>query len=85
MADAFHTDPAYYAEPGELEALIEVANELVAALRPFADTPIPPHAKQHWPINYAPVWAKYADVKRAREVLARVALGIRAKLLEERE
>lgn len=35
--------------------------QLAASLRPFADIPIPPGTKEHWPLNYSPVTATYAD------------------------
>lgn len=48
-----------------------LTHTLAAALKPFAATPIPPRVKLHWPINYAPVGATYADVVCARAALER--------------
>lgn len=48
------------------EAEVERLRE---ASKPFADTPIPDDAKPHYPINYRPVTATYADVAALRAAL----------------
>lgn len=55
-------------------ALLEAQVDFLrAALRPFAETPIPPGAKPHYAINYRPVTATYRDVQAARDTLRHTA------------
>jgi hypothetical protein len=43
--------------------------KLRSLLRPFANIPLPPSAKPHWPINYYAVSCTFADVIAARAAL----------------
>ena len=55
--------------PGVIDDWRQTVAAATALLKPFADTPIPGGAKDHWPINYTPLLATYGDVRKARAFL----------------